>query len=243
MKTAHVILVVTVFALSATVAFGQKDPGGKEAMIAVNPDFASVGTVFYVNDPAGRDWVTFKSTAPLEDIVGTTTEITGYLVFDPDNPTKGGKGELHVPVASLNTGIPLRDNHLQGGVWLDAENHPHLSLTITDVRNVKEVKSSDNFQTYGVELVGELTIKGKSRDIEIPGRVTYLKETEQTRQKMAGNLLAARAEFDIKLADYSITGPPGAGLIGTKVGESVSVEVSIMGTTHHPELADKTSEN
>jgi polyisoprenoid-binding protein YceI len=222
-------------ALTATAAFGQSESGGEKAMIEVNPEFANTGSVFYVNDPAGRDYVTFKSTAPLEDIVGTTNDITGYLVFDPASPAKGGKGELQVPVASLNTGIPLRDEHLRGGVWLDAENHPMITLTINDVKNVKEVKSSGEFQTYDVTIAGDLSMKGTSQSVEIPGRVTYLEESESTKKKMAGNLLAARAAFDVTLADFGVTGPPNAGLIGTKVGESVSIEVSIMGTTNAPE--------
>jgi polyisoprenoid-binding protein YceI len=235
MKTLRAIPLIAVLALTATTAFGQGKSGGKMAMIKVNPEFAKAGTVFYVGDPRGRDNVTFKSEAPLEDIVGTSHTISGYLVFDPANPTKGGKGELQVPVASLNTGIPMRDGHLQGEAWLDAEQHPMLTLMINDVKNVKEVKSSDEYQTYDVTIVGDLTIKGKSQTMEIPGRVTYLKESESTKRKMAGDLLAARAQFDIKLADFGVTGPPNAGLIGSKVGESVTIDVSVMGTTKAPE--------
>ena len=216
-------------------AFGQSD-SAKTAKpeIKVNPEFAKMGTVFYVDDPAHRDWVTFKSSAPLEDIVGTSNTITGYLVFDPQNPANGGRGELSVPVASLKTGIPLRDGHLLGKAWFDAETYPDIKLTITDVKGVKELKASGGFQTYDVTLVGEFSIRGKAKKMEIPGRLTYLKESEETKKKMGGDLLAARATFSIILADFGIMGPEGADLIGSKVGESVSVDVSIMGTTQTP---------
>lgn len=221
--------------LSAISAFGQSDTGTMAPPeIKVNPEFAKMGTVFYVDDPAHRDWVTFKSSAPLEDIVGTTNMITGYLVFDHANPTAGGRAELSVPVASIKTGIPMRDGHLQSKGWLDAETYPDIKLTITNVKDVKEVKVSDGFQTYDVMLVGDFSIKGKSKTMEIPGRVTYLKQSEETMKKMDGDLLAARATFDITLADFGITGPEGAGLIGTKVGEKVTIDVSVMGTTVRP---------
>lgn len=226
--------------LSAVTAFGQSDMGKMDSPeIKVNPEFAKVGTVFYVNDQRNRDWVTFKSYAPLEDIVGTSTEIYGYLVFDPANPTSGGRGEISVPVASIETGIPMRDGHMQGAAWLDAENYPELTLTITNVKDVEEVKSSDAYQTYDVVLVGDFTIKGNSRTMEIPGRVTYLKESEETQRKMPGDLLAARASFDLTLADFDVTGPEGAGLIGSKVGEKVTIDVSLMGTTVKPQKKEK----
>ena len=131
MKLARLTLVVAL--LLTASAYGQSNPrnlsnpgsgkveanpsGGKEM---VNPCDTMMGTVFVVNDPAGRNKVTFRSKAPLEDIVGTSNQITGYLVFDPNNPQQGGRGELTVPVASINTGIPLRDEHLQSADWLDA---------------------------------------------------------------------------------------------------------------------------
>lgn len=51
----------------------------------------------------GRNAVTFKSEAPLEYIVGTSNALTGHVVFDPNQPSEGVRGELTVPVASLRT--------------------------------------------------------------------------------------------------------------------------------------------
>lgn len=238
MKSIRIALSVVL--LSAMTAFGQSDMDKVDRPeIMVNSEFAKMGTVFYVNDLRHRDWVTFKSYAPLEDMVGTSSVIAGYLVFDPANPTKGGRGEINVPVASIATGIPMRDGHMQSAGWLDAEQYPNITLTITDVKDVKEVKASDAFQTYDLVLVGDFMIKGASKAMEIPGRVTYLKESDETKKKMPGDLLAARATFDLTLADFGITGPEGMGIIGSKVGESVTIDVSIMGTTVKPETKEK----
>ncbi len=186
------------------------------------------GTRFYVNDPMGRNSVTFKSTAPLEDIVGTTNQITGYIEFDPKNPQKGGHGELNVPVASLNTGIPLRDEHLLGEDWLEAKKYPTITFHIREVRNVKKVKSTPEYQTYDLTLVGELSFHGHTKRVEFPGRLTFLKESDQTRKKMPGDLLAARATFDVNLNDFAVTGPKDSDLVGSKVGESIAIEVGLI---------------
>ncbi|RMG44729.1 MAG: hypothetical protein D6718_09515 [Acidobacteria bacterium] len=183
---------------------------------------------FAVDDPMGRNVVTFKSEAPLEDIVGTSNAVSGWIEFDPMHPERGARGELTVPVSSLKTGIPLRDEHLQGRDWLDAARHPSIRFTIDGVRNVKSLKSSREFKTYSMDVTGKLTVRGRTKRVSFPARVTYLPESEKTRQKMPGDLLAGRGEFTVRLADFGVTGPAGADLIGTKVGQEISIGVSLV---------------
>lgn len=201
------------------------------------------GMTFNVNDPVGRNSVTFTSTAPLEDIVGTTSDITGYMVFDPANPDKGGHGEFQVSVASINTGVPNRNEHMKGETWLDAQKYPYIKLKINDVKEIKKTKETESSITYDLVANGEITIKGKTRSIEVPGRITYLQESEATQKRLPGNLLAARASFDIRLADFGIPGEKAMSLIGSKVGENITVDVRIMGSTgsEAPEMMETAS--
>ncbi len=82
--------------------------------------------------------------------------MSGFTVVDADGNVVGG--EWWVPVASLKTGIPLRDEHLHGGDWLDAENHPHIKVRLTEVGSWKEVSSTDSFAKYEAEFAGEVEI-------------------------------------------------------------------------------------
>lgn len=210
--------------------------GATAPMPAMNPCAAKEGTVFYVNDPMNRDSVTFRSAAPLEDIVGTTTELAGYVVFDPAAPQKGIKGSFNVPVAALNTGIPLRDEHLRSEMWLDAENHPLITLTVKGVDGaLTPQQSGGNYQTYKGTLLGDFGIKGKTQELRIPAAIVYMTESELTRSKLPGDLIAGRANFSVSLANFGITGPPDGDVVGTKVSQSVSVEVSFTGSTVMPE--------
>ncbi len=202
------------------------------AMPAINPCHAKFGVVFYIADPMARNTISFTSRAPLEDIIGTTHQIAGYVVFDPKNPTKGGRGHFNVSTASLMTGIPLRDQHLRGKEWLDAEQYPVISLRIESVKGVKVVKETPSYKTYELNLVGSFSLHGKTKRIEIPARMTYLPESEQTRQKMPGDLLAGRAGFDVSLKEFGITGVEG--VVGSKVGETINVEVSFMASNKKP---------
>lgn len=231
MKRSKNIVMATalVTALGSTL-FAQSNPfnpcGAKNMKSAQASD--GHGIVFAVDDPMGRNAVTFKSTAPLEDIVGTSNKIVGQFVFDPSNPQNGGHGELSVPVKSLSTGIPLRDEHLAGADWLNADKNPKIQFKIAEVKNVRAVKSTPGAQTFDVVAVGDFSLNGVTKKISVPARITYLKESEITKQKAPGDLLAARTTFEVALADFGISGPKGMNLIGSKVGEKVEIELSVV---------------
>ena len=78
---------------------------------------------------------------------------------------------------------------------------------------------------------------GRTKSVTFPARITYLKESDMTRQKMPGDLLAARAEFAVSLADFGVTGPAGMGIVGSKVGETIDIAVSLVGSTQPSGMA------
>ena len=191
----------------------------------------SGGDTFYVNDPKNRNNITFSSEAPLEDIVGVSHAVTGMIAFDPMNPDKGGHAELSLSASSFTTGIPMRDEHLAGEPWLYAEKHPEITLKVTKVNSIKSVKKGDGMETFNANVTADVNIRGTTKPVTFDARITYLKESEMTKAKMDGDLLAVRAEFDVALADFGIKGPKGSGLVGTKVGQTVHVAISVMGST------------
>ena len=64
-----------------------------------------------------------------------------------------------IDVASLSTGEPGRDGHLKTGDFFDAENYPHITFVS------KKVASDAGKLT----VVGDLTIKDVTREIELRG--------------------------------------------------------------------------
>jgi polyisoprenoid-binding protein YceI len=223
--------IVTALAATAAAQNNPSNPCGGKAMKSAHAADSQGGKVFEVKDPMNRNSVTFKSTAPLEDIVGTSNEVSGHLVFDPTSPQQGGYGAISVPVASLNTGIPLRDEHLAGADWLNAEANANIKFEILEVTDVTSVKSTPDAQTFDAVAVGDFSLNGVTQRYSVPARITYLTESDATRQRLPGDLLAARATFEVALADFGITGPKGMDLIGSKVGETVEVEVSVVGSS------------
>ena len=194
---------------------------------------------FIVEDPANRNTVTFKSEAPLEDIIGTSNQLTGYVNFNPENPAENGYAEFTVPVTSLKTGIPLRDEHMASAGWLDAAAFPEIKLKLDKVTGAELVKETDSAKTFDLDVAGELTLHGVTRPVAMSARVSYLPESEKTRTRLPGNLLAVRTSFQVNLADFKITGPEGSSTIGAKVSETLEIEVSLFASTITPAQASK----
>ena len=176
---------------------------------------------FAFEDKAGRNQTTFFSTTPLEDITGLSGGVQGSVTFSV-NDLKTLKGKLTVPVASIKTGIDMRDEHLQGSSWLNAESYPEITFEITKVSDVKLV--ADNKIT--AKVIGNYTMHGISKEVTSDATLTYLDESEQTKMRAAGDLLGVQAKFNIKLSDYGVSNK----LIGQKVAEDIEVSVNIVGS-------------
>ena len=78
---------------------------------------------FNFEDKYNRNQLTFFSTTPLEDITGVSNAVKGKVTFNVSD-IKTLKGSISIPVASLKTGIELRDEHLRSDNWMDAESYP-----------------------------------------------------------------------------------------------------------------------
>ncbi|MBI1939471.1 MAG: YceI family protein [Ignavibacteriales bacterium] len=177
---------------------------------------------FNFADERGRNHVSFFSTAPLEDITGTASGVSGTVSFDPANFAKTLKGKIGVKVATMNTGIELRNEHLRGPNWFDAGNYPDVTFEIKSVSDLKQ--AGDNKIEFKVE--GDFTFHGVTKEITADAEAAYLEENEQTQKRAPGDLLGVRAKFYVKLSDYDVDNQ----LIGSKVAEDIEVSVNMVGS-------------
>jgi len=97
---------------------------------------------------------------------GLFKNISGWIEFDPDNPTNLSFG-AEFDAKSLWTGVPQRDDHLRSADFLDVERFPTIAFKSSNVRLIGE-------HDYVVE--GDLTIRGVTRPITLD--VTYLGHSE-----------------------------------------------------------------
>ena len=181
---------------------------------------------FDFKDPKGVNNVIFKTDAPLESINGTASGISGTVSFDPGNPA-AIKGRIVVAAKSLHVPNPTMKEHLQGDGWLDVAKHPEITFEVVSTKNAK---TEGNVTT--LEVTGNMTIKGVTKSLTVPAKVTYLKDKLKARggSNKEGDLLVLRASFPIKRSDFGIN----ASKFEEKVSNEIELTFSLAGMAPRP---------
>ena len=184
-------------------------------------------TSFDFKDPKGVNNVVFLIDAPLESINGTGTGISGAALFDPENPG-AVTGTINLEVASLRVPNNTMQGHLVGERWMHAEQYPTITFEVTGASNVRT--SGD---TTEADITGNLTVKGTTKAITVPAKLTYLKGKLKARggSRVDGDLLVVRSGFSVKRSDYGIN--PGQML--DKVTDEIGLTLSIVGIAPYAE--------
>ena len=215
----------------ATFAPGAERTESGRTLI-VPDEHASMGQTYFVH--FGKDaQVTFTSDAALEHIKGTSNRVVGYAIA----PASGSKaalvaGEFRLPVNSIDTGIPLRDEHLQSGRWMNAVEHPDVVFTLEGTENVSQSSAPDGMEVWTADLVGAMSFRGETRPLTTKAKITLMDESDVTRRRAKGDLLIIRTTFPINLREYGLNDP---GMSAGVVAEDVSLDVFLMMSTVSPE--------
>lgn len=163
----------------------------------------------------GGSRIQWVSDAPLERVTGVNNAVHGELTVDPAN-LASARGQVHVDIAQMRTGIDLRDEHLRGPDWLDAGSHPRATLEITGIEGATQLTAG---QTQRVTIRGRFTLHGITRDITASAQVRLIPAAGDTPE-----LIRAQASFAIQLSDYqvSISAP-----VRLKVSNDIRINVTI----------------
>ncbi len=179
---------------------------------------------FTLNDKVGSNELKFISNAPLEDITGKvdTRTISSSFKINPSN-VELTSGEVRFKVEGMQTGINRRDKHLQSKDWLDAKNYPDIVFSLKKLDKITIV-SNDAGQgrtVINANTIGLFSMHGKNKEITVPIKLTYLKESEATRKRAPGDLVFVEGNFELALKDFDVKGA--SGIVGSKVGDVIKV--------------------
>ena len=175
---------------------------------------------FDFKDPKGVNNVIFKLDAPLEAINGTASGISGKATFDPENPG-AVIGKIIVQAASMHLGNPMQKEHLHSDQWMSVAKFPEISF---EVVGAKDAKNEGNVTT--ADVAGKITIKGITKEITVPVKMTYLKGRLKERMPgKDGDLLVLRTNFAVHRKDFGIQ--PGRN--EDKVSDEIELNLSLAG--------------
>lgn len=130
---------------------------------------------------------------------GTFRKMEGNIRFDPANPDDS-HFEVSVDVASIDTGIELKNKHARSEKWFDADKYPRIYFLS------KAVIRTDT----GYVVHGELELRGIKKDIAIPFTFTG-----------GGGQYLFYGKFKVNRGDFGI------GKVNGRETDSTAVEVSV----------------
>lgn len=177
---------------------------------------------FDFKDPKGVNAVQFHLDSILEPISGTAGGVTGQVSFDPAAPA-ATTGKIVVASSSLKVSNGTMTEHLLGEKWINAAAHPEIAFELV---KLSDVKTEGNTTT--ANATGRFTLKGVTKEISVPVKLTYLPDALEKRTKPGnkGDLLVVRGEFSILRADYGIQ--PGQN--EDKVANEIKLTLAIVGS-------------
>lgn len=104
--------------------------------------------------------------AMVTKVRGEFHDFEGTIHIDGTDPSRSS-AEVAIRVASINTRLPVRDEHLRSNDFLGAQQHPVITYRTTRIEEVEPTL---------FRLTGDLTIKGRTRpvtfDLEFTGAAT-----------------------------------------------------------------------
>ncbi len=192
------------------------------AALAVAGSALAAPTTFDFKDPKGVNAIQFHLDSLLEPISGTASGVSGQVSFDPAKPA-ATTGKIVVTSKSLVVSNTTMTEHLHGGHWLDVDNNPEIVFELT---GLSDVKTAGN--TTSAVATGKFSLKGVTKDISVPVRLTHLANAFGQRinkPEVPGDLLVIRGEFTLKRADYGIQ--PGRN--EDKVNPEIKLTLAIVG--------------
>ena len=151
----------------------------------------------------------FDSDAPVEKIKGTADGLAELNITGDDLSTITGK--IAFDVKSMKTGNDMRDSHLRGAEWLEADKYPQIVFT------VKSVKPKGGEM---VSVTGNFSLHGVDKEMTTDAEVKVVKKGER-------RLIQIKTKFTVALAEFNVKGK--AGVVGKKVGKEIAVKVRLRG--------------
>lgn len=176
-----------------------------------------------LNNKVGSNQAQFSSKAPLENIDGGTATVTGSFALDLGN-LEATTGKVLVAVNTMQTGIALRDRHLQEKDWLDAESNPNITFDIKKLSGVQIVSSGGGKGVAKANAEGVFTLHGVGKAMTISIEITYM-------EKAPNDLVMIKVnDFPVSLKEHGVTGRKG--IIGSKVSEIITIKATLYGSAN-----------
>jgi polyisoprenoid-binding protein YceI len=145
------------------------------------------------------------------NVKGKFSQFAGTIAYDDKDITKSAVN-LTIQAASIDTDNDKRDEHLKSADFFDAQKFP--TLTFQSKRIEK--------QGEGYVMVGDLTIRGVTREVTVP--FTF---NGTVKDMQGASRLGAEGELKLNRHDYGVSWSKTLDNGGLVVGNEVKIEFNV----------------
>jgi len=149
----------------------------------------------------------------ISNVKGVFEKVSGTLNLDDKDITRS-KVDVSIDVASINTNIKKRDDHLRSPEFFDAVKFPSMTFASTKVEKASKDK---------LKVTGNLTIKGVSKVVVL----TVDGPTGEVKDPWGNSRRGASAATTINRKDFGVNWNKTMDNGGTLVGEEVATQLEV----------------
>jgi polyisoprenoid-binding protein YceI len=151
----------------------------------------------------------------ISKVRGRFTDFDGAIAFDEAHPERSTV-EFTIQAGSIDTGTPDRDAHLRGEDFFAVDKYPTIAFRSTSIA----AKGGERF-----DVIGDLTIRGVTRQVAIPVDFLGTATDPWGNQKIAfeGELTLNRKDFGL---NWNAAIETGGFLVGDEVRVSLQIQAA-----------------
>jgi polyisoprenoid-binding protein YceI len=147
-------------------------------------------------------------------VSGNFKEFSGTILYDEKDLTKSSVN-VTIKTASINTQNERRDTHLRSADFFDVENNPEIVFVSKKIE-----KRND-----GHVAIGDLTMRGVTKEIELPFTILGTRNTQQ------GAIMGIEAKTTVNRFDYGVKWDRALDDGSLVVGKDVEINLTVEAKT------------
>ena len=170
------------------------------------------GTTTWTIDPAHTGLEFAVKHLMISTVRGRFGDVEGTLTLNERDPA-ASKVEVSIPVRSIDTRNEQRDAHLRSADFFDAEQHAAITF---------RSKRVDGSITGGFTLVGDLTIRGVTREISLD-----VEANGRGRDPWGNEKLGFEARGRLSRGDFGLSWNQALETGGVLVGDEIRLTLDV----------------
>ncbi len=194
-----------------TVVNSQTRTPSQSSNGSAKQSFAAIPSGAYAIDPAHSSINFSIRHMMINNVRGRFNDFAGTILYDDSDITKSSV-EFTVKVASINTDVAPRDEHLRKADFFDAAKHPEMTFKSKRI----ERRGRDSYVA-----IGDFTLRGVTKEIALPFKLFgAIKDNRGAR-------IGVEAATTINRQDYGVSWSRTMDGGGLTVANEVTVELML----------------